>query len=148
MKTTTKPDYWAGHRRALLIDLDNITITSRGSLAADETERLLRSVQAAAGPADWTIAVAPERSIHRYGSVLARLNIRWKIVPCLPDAADAEIVSIARELAGHGYSDYVVASADGYFAEIAAFGSLLVVSRTGQPVSRRLRRAAARLVAA
>jgi len=105
----------AGHRAALLIDLDNIAITSRGAMEPEEVERLLGNMLATVGASDWKIAVAPKRTIRRYGPTLARLGIRWQIVPCTPDAADAEIVEIARDLSARGFDDFTVTIADGYF---------------------------------
>jgi hypothetical protein len=148
MTTHLKTPFSAAIRSALLIDLDNVTITRSGYLDSRAVERLLRSTQTVAGPVDWTIAVAPEGSILQYAPVLAQLGIRWRIVPCLPDAADAAIVEIARDLASHGYCDFVVASADGYFDVVASMGTLRVISRAGQPVSQRLRRCASELMAA
>lgn len=135
-------------RAALLIDLDNITIAGDGAMPPADAERLLLALVEAAGPVQWRLAVAPLKTIERYGSTLAKLGIRWSVVPCLPDAADAEIVAIAKDLADRGYDQYVVASADGYFAAIAKFGRLRSVTRAGQPVSWRLKASADRLVAA
>jgi predicted HAD superfamily phosphohydrolase YqeG len=143
-----KPPYWNQCRTALLIDLDNIMITSSGYVSSECAQAVLRRVIEAACASEWTIAVAPARTITHFAPLLAASGVRWQIVPCTPDAADGEIVRIAQELSTRGFRHFVVASSDGYFADIANLGRLTVISRAGQPVSRKLQLAAAQLVAA
>lgn len=135
-------------RAALFIDLDNVTITDSQQSASDEVEALLQRIVLAAGPVDWKIAVAPGRTITDFGPSLAKLNLRWQVVPCSPDAADARILSLAEDLHRCGFQRYIIASADGYFADLREFGHLTVIARSGKPTSLRLRAAADELIAA
>ena len=135
-------------RRALLIDLDNITITGGAAISTAEAEALLDRILSSTGDSDFILAVAPRMTIVRYGAALARLGIRWHIVPVGPDTADLEILGVAAELATHGFAEFTIASADGIFADLCRLGRVRVCCRSGQPISYRLRQSASDLVAA
>jgi hypothetical protein len=136
------------HRRVLLVDLENLAYEDGACLPTDHVEERVCKVLAAAGRTDYAIAVAPHAALVRYGAGLARLGLRWEECSTGRDAADARIVARAGELADLGYEEFVIASADHYFAVLASVGRLTVVVPTGVGVSKVLRHASDQLIAA
>lgn len=98
----------------------------------------LRRVLAAAQPVHYVLAVAPRHILRRYLEALLALGVRWQECLCGPDAADAALFDVARELVSHGYQSIVVASGDHYFAELADVAELIVVLPRHQRAARTL----------
>lgn len=139
-------------RSALLVDLDNFVIEDAAEVGGRsffidvvQAELHLRRAAGLACPSDFRLVVAPRPTVVKYGPTLAALGLRWRIVPIEPDAADAELLTEAFRLMQIGYDRFFVVSGDHYFAELAGVADTTVIVRKGQPISRVLRRAAARV---
>lgn len=135
--------------RMLMIDAENML----GARAGEATIRgRVAAIRDAAGSADHVVAayaaVVLVDGLDVTASVLAELGIGVLRVDRGPSAADRALIAHARRVAASSSSptQFVVASADGRFAELAALGSVEVIVWTGQPLSTRLSTAARRVI--
>ncbi|GAA1309277.1 hypothetical protein [Saccharothrix xinjiangensis] len=133
--------------RVLLIDVDNmvgVACTPR-PVARARMEALL----VAAGPVHHAVAAYNARTDQAddpLSSHLAELGVGCIPVDDGPDAADHALLRHARRLHdSRTHGDFVVASADGRFSQLASLGELEVLAWQGQPVAARLRHTAHRL---
>lgn len=136
------------HRRALLVDLENVLRDERGdfvvsSVAADLLVRIL----AQAGPVDYALAVAPRACVARYAPELAAAGLRWTCCRPGPDAADRDLCLVGLDLVERGFTQIVVSSGDHFFECLDDFADLTVVVPRGARVSYRLWRKAEVLAA-
>jgi len=119
-------------RSALLIDLENFC---PGSRRQKRVLAQLRHLLLLAGPVDEVVAFAATPVLARQATLLAAAGIRALGVRPGRDAADKALVAHAKQLAAAGTTRFVVASADHYFARVAKFGQLRVISTPDHPVS-------------
>ncbi|GAB3214214.1 hypothetical protein GCM10027294_52720 [Marinactinospora endophytica] len=128
--------------RVLLIDVENV-LGSRPRNAGERLAALLADV----GPLHHAVAgyAAHDPAGDLLASVLAELGIAPLRVLAGADAADRGLIAHARYVHDQGGRNFVVASADGRFAEVAALGRLEVLVRAYQPVAARLAKAANRI---
>lgn len=122
----------------LLLDLENLgTAQFRPRPLRARLEALL----AAAGEVHHAVA-AYARSDATEGdplaSLLAELRIAPLRVPPGPDAAELALLSHARRIHAEGGRIFLVGSADGRFAELAALGRIELLVWDGQPVAAKL----------
>lgn len=126
-------------RSALLIDLENVCPGSR------HRERVLAqmcSLLRLAGPVDEIVAFVAAPVSARQAALLVEAGIPTVGVGPGPNAAGKAIVARAEQLAAAGTTRFVVASANRYFARVASFGELRVISTPRVPVSKALAAAA------
>ncbi|MET9265279.1 hypothetical protein [Amycolatopsis sp. NPDC004079] len=124
--------------RVALLDLENLGMVK---LRPRTLRTRLESLLAACGDIDHAVAsyaVAAGEAHDPAASVLAELRIAPLRVPPGPDAAELALLAHARHVHAEGGRIFVVASADGRFAELAALGRVELLVWEGQPVATKL----------
>ncbi|RAY15861.1 hypothetical protein DPM19_08865 [Actinomadura craniellae] len=136
----------AAPRRALLIDFENMLFESARladyGLVAD---RLIRTVETA-GPVHHRLLVARPWALKQHLELFIALRLPIAVAPRGRDGADHVLLDRGRFLAGHGFTEFSIASRDHIFADFAAAHPTDVIVPTPHSVSRALVRAARRLI--
>lgn len=124
--------------RILLLDLENLgTVRLRPRPLRARLEALL----AAGGDVHHAVAayaLPDPDGVDPIASVLAELRIAPLRVPPGPDAAELALLAHARHVHAEGGRIFLVGSADGRFAELAALGRVELLVWDGQPVATKL----------
>ena len=134
----------------MLIDAENML----GARARGGAVRArVAALRAAVGPVDHAVAAYSARAsvegddgLDVTASVLAQDGVGVLRVDPAPQAADRALAAHARRVAADALVEFVVASGDGRFADLAALGPVEVTVWEGQPVAGRLEQVATRVV--
>ncbi|SEB47185.1 hypothetical protein SAMN04489727_2018 [Amycolatopsis tolypomycina] len=124
--------------RTLLLDLENLGCVR---LRPRPLRTRLAGLLAAAGPIHHAVAayaVPDEADGDPLASMLAELRIASLRVQPGPDAAELALLAHARYVHTEGGRIFLVGSADGRFAELAALGRVDLLVWDGQPVATKL----------
>lgn len=124
----------------LLIDIEN-TIGANAA-AGTARARLHALLSSAAGAEEVVAACARSRIRQETADVLRERGVRLHLVDDGKGAADRALLECALAASKTGTQRFTVASADAGFAVLGQLGTLHVLAWEGQPIGKRLTRAA------
>ncbi|WHT22559.1 hypothetical protein N8J89_16295 [Crossiella sp. CA-258035] len=136
-------------RRALLIDLDNITYQDGSRVSAACLRGRLEAVLARTGPVDHVLAAGPPSTVARYLAELVELRVPVVTSTSRSRKADTVLIERAEHLISTGYTEIVLASACGRFSVLCgrAGVSVTIVCVAADAVARELRAGATEVLA-